>query len=108
VYDRVKAGVLEYDRIYFEQRADAVGTLGATTDQMLCIALCLLGQGIGADSAVELSRLSESTSAKCLKRICAAVTRAFGDQYYDFHLPTILSALRQLTANLAYPDVLGH
>jgi hypothetical protein len=26
---------------------------------------------------------------------------------YDFHLPMILSALRQLTANLAYPDVLG-
>jgi hypothetical protein len=42
VYDRVKVGVLESDRCYFEQPADAVGTLGATADQKICVALRLL------------------------------------------------------------------
>jgi hypothetical protein len=107
VYDRVKAGVLEYDRTYFEQRADAVGTLGATKDQKICIALRLLGQGIGADSAVELSRMSESTSTKCLKRFFAAVTRPFGDQYLRLPSANDLKRIEATYCKLGLPGCNG-
>jgi hypothetical protein len=107
VYERVKFGVLESDRKFFEQRADAVGTLGATADQKICISLRLLGQGIGADSVVEVSRLSESTSAKCLKRFCAAVTNAFGSQYLRLPTADDLKRTEATYSKLGLPGCIG-
>jgi hypothetical protein len=107
VNDRVKAGVFEYDRIYLEHRANALGTLGAATDQTFCIALRLLGEGIGAYSAVELSRLSESTSAKCLTRFCAAVIRAFGDQYLRTPSADDFKRIEATYSKLGLPEFFG-
>jgi hypothetical protein len=75
----VKAGLLNFNPEFFEQRRDAVGKLGSTTDQKLSVALRLLGQGVGADSVVEVSRMSESLTSICLKGFCAGVVRVFGD-----------------------------
>jgi hypothetical protein len=58
VYDKVKSGLLQFDPEFCEQKPDAAGPLSATTDQKLCVALRLSGQGVGADSVVEVSRLS--------------------------------------------------
>jgi hypothetical protein len=106
VYDRVKFGVFESDRKFFEQRADAVGTLGATAVQKICIALQLLGQGIGADSMV-VSRLSESRSAKCLKLFCAAVVNAFGNQYLRLPTADDLKRTEATYCKLGLPGCIG-
>jgi hypothetical protein len=107
VYERIKAGITASDEKYFTQRADAVGKLGATTDQKLCVALRLLGQGIGTDSVVEVSRLSESTSAKCLKRFCAAIVRVFGDQYLRLPSANDLKCIEATYCKLGLPGCIG-
>ena len=96
VYDQIKTGITASDEKYFTQRKDAIGKLGATTDQKLCDAFRLLGQGVGTESVVEVSRLSESTSAKCLRaspprhaksrnrQICRTICR-----FVDFATPPL-------------------
>jgi hypothetical protein len=106
VYARVKFGVLECDSS-FEQRRDAVGKLGASTDQKLRIALRLLGTGIGADSVVEVSRLSESTPANCLKNFSRAVVKQFGSKYLRLPSTTDLSLVEATYCKLGLPGCIG-
>jgi Plant transposon protein len=81
--------------------------LDATTDQKICVALRLLGQGIGADSVIEVSRLSESTSAKCHKQFCAAVVDAIGDQYLRLPSADNLKRTEATYSKLGLPGCIG-
>jgi Plant transposon protein len=106
VYARVKREILECDD-YFEQRSDAVGKEGATTDQKLCIALRLLGQGIGSDSVVEVSRLSESTAAQCLKRFSKAVVCSFGNEFLRLPSAVDLSKIEASYCKMGLTGCIG-
>jgi hypothetical protein len=79
-YERIReTGISEHS--YFEQKTDAVGALGASTDQKIAAALRQLTQGISGDSTVEYVRLSESTAAVCLKRFCSAVVSGLKNDF---------------------------
>jgi Plant transposon protein len=106
VYARVKCEVLKRDT-YFEQRSGAVGKEGATADQKICVALMLLGQGIGSDSVVEVSRLSESTAAHCLKRFVQAVVNSLGDEFLRLPSAADLTMIESSYCKMGLPGCIG-
>jgi Plant transposon protein len=107
VYNEVVAGLLNFDPEFFEQRRDAVEKLGSTTDQKLWVALRLLGQGMGADYVVEVSRMSESLTSIYLKRFCAGVVRVFGDTYLRLPSSDDLKGIEDIYAKLGLPGCIG-
>jgi hypothetical protein len=76
VYEELRDSVLETDR-YFTQKRDAVGKLGASTNQKTVCALRQLAYGVPADVACEYVRVSESTASEPLHKFCAAVRKRF-------------------------------
>ena len=92
VFERVRTAVCADDP-FFEQRADALGILGATTDQKLIAALRFLTTGTSCDSIVDTVCISESTVYVIVKRFCRSVVRALGGEYLrlpnDFELREI-------------------
>jgi hypothetical protein len=97
LYNVIKLGILEVDN-YFEQRRDAVGSFGESTNQKITAALRQLALGLGADSVVEATRLSESTAAECRPRFCRAVVARFGAEH--MRVPTV-DDLRRIEARYA-------
>jgi hypothetical protein len=85
-YEMIRKTVLLEDP-YFEQKPNAIGTLGASTDQKLAAALRQLTQGVSADAIVEYVRISESKASVCLKRLRSAVFSGLKDDY--LHLPNM-------------------
>jgi hypothetical protein len=77
--------------------------LGTTTDQKIFVSLRLLGEGIGADPVFEVSLLSESTAAICLKHFCAAVVDEFGDQHLLFPYADDLNRAEATYSKLGLP-----
>jgi Plant transposon protein len=106
LYRIIKRGILDVDN-YFEQRRDAVGSLGASTDQKITAALRQLALGVGADSVVETTRLSESTAAECRQRFCRAVVARFGAEH--MRVPTVddLTRIEARYAKLGFPGCIG-
>jgi hypothetical protein len=85
-YEMIRKTVLLEDP-YFEQNPNAIGTIGASTDQKLAAALRQLTQGVSADATVEYVRISESKASVCLKRLSSAVVSGLKDDY--LHLPNM-------------------
>jgi hypothetical protein len=56
---------------------------------------------------VEVSRLSESTSANCVKQFCAAAVDAFGDQYLLLPFANDLKRIEAKYSNLGLPGCIG-
>ncbi len=77
VFGRVRTAVCDDDP-FFEQRADTLGVLGATTDQKLISALRFLATGTSCDSIVDTVGISESTIDVIVKRFSRSVERALG------------------------------
>jgi hypothetical protein len=65
-YETIRSAVLEQDLDFFEQRPDATGRLGASTDQKITAALRMLCYGAAADQLVEVLGMSESLIMECL------------------------------------------
>jgi hypothetical protein len=63
----------------------------------------LLGQGVGADYVVEVSRLSESLASKCLNRFCAGVVHVFGEIYLRLPSDEDLKRIEGIYAKLGLP-----
>jgi hypothetical protein len=85
IYEKIRAALLSVDPDFFEQRPDALGKMGATTDQKVTSALRQLCYGATVDSLVECLRFSESLNAVCLKHLCNAIILALKSEY--FRLP---------------------
>jgi hypothetical protein len=86
LYNVIELGILEVDN-YFEQRRDAVGSLGASTNQKITEDLRQLALGVGADSVVEATGRSESTAAEFRQRFSRAVVARFGAEH--MRVPTV-------------------
>jgi hypothetical protein len=67
VYELLREGLLETDE-YFLQKQDAVGQLGAFTDQKMFCALRQLAYGVPADAVCKYVLLLESTDSESLHR----------------------------------------
>jgi hypothetical protein len=85
VYEGVREKLLKWEDtargLYFTQKTDACGALGASTDQKLWSAFRMLSLGIPADAAVEYGRLAESTNAECLKLFARAIVEIFETEW---------------------------
>ena len=58
---------------YFRQKVDCCGELGASSYQMVMVALGVLANASSADQLDEYIRLGESTILEMLEKFCIAV-----------------------------------
>jgi Plant transposon protein len=106
VYELLREGLLETDR-YFIQKRDAVGKIGASTDQKMVCALRQLAYGIPADAVCEYARVSESTASESLHKFCAAVRRRFQAEWLGRPNAEELAVIEQHYATLGFPGCIG-
>jgi Plant transposon protein len=106
VYEMLRKGVLETDD-YFLQKNDALGRPGASTDQKMVCALRQLAYGIPADAVCEYVRVSESTAAESLHRLCSAVRKRFETEWLRRPNADELAAIEQHYATLGFPGCIG-
>jgi hypothetical protein len=106
VYELLREGVLATDG-YFLQKQDAIGKLGASTDQKMVCALRQLAYGVSADAVCEYVRVSESTASESLHRFCAAVRKRFEAEWLRRPNADELVAIEQHYATLGFPGCIG-
>jgi Plant transposon protein len=106
VYEEIRTRILETDN-FFQERSDALGMPGLSTDIKITAALRQLSLGVGADAVVEYCRVSESTASECLKRFCAAVSAALGKEYLRNPMAQELARIESEYAALGYPGCIG-
>lgn len=106
VFARILERVQVQD-VYFVQKPDAVGRQGLSAIQKCMAALRQMAYGTPADACDEYVRTAETTALVCLKRFCAAVVNAFGDEY--LRAPTSADLARLMGVNEArgFPGMLG-
>ncbi|CAM8916754.1 unnamed protein product [Rhodiola kirilowii] len=80
LFNRIKSALCNYDT-FWHQRRDATGLLGLLPEQKMTGAIRMLAYGACADQCAELTRMSESTTLKCMKKWCEQVIELFKDQY---------------------------
>jgi hypothetical protein len=107
VYELLREGLLETDE-YFIQKQDAVGKLGASTDQKMVCALPQLAYGVPVDAVCEYVRVSESTASESLHRFCAAVRKRFEAEWLRRPNADELVAIEQHYATLGFPGCIGY
>ena len=103
---RIVQGISDND-VYFQQRADATGKVGASALQKVTAACRLLAYGCCSDQLEEWIRLGETTITKCLKQFVLAVYRVFGEKY--LRAPTAEDMARSMNSNArrGFPGCLG-
>jgi Plant transposon protein len=106
VYELLREGLVETDR-YFTQRRDAVGKLGASTDQKMVCALRQLAYGVPADAVCEYVRLSESTASESLHRVCAGIRKRFEGEWLRRPNAEEISIIERHYATLGFPGCIG-
>jgi hypothetical protein len=106
VYEIIREGMLPEDS-YFEQKFDAAGAAGASTDQQVTAAMRQLSLGIGADAIVEYVKISESTAAESLKRFCRAVVSKFKAEFLNQPTEEDLRRVEKTYASLGFPGCIG-
>jgi hypothetical protein len=80
-YEMIRSAVLQQDPDFFEQRPDATGRLGASTDQKMCVSLRMMCYGATEDQLVEVLGISESLIKECLPRYCDGSIESLGGMY---------------------------
>jgi hypothetical protein len=101
------AALLSVDPDFFEQRPDALGKMGATTDQKVTSALRQLCYRATADSLVECLRLSESLNALCLKHFFNAIILALKSEYLTLPNCDELKAIEAQYSAMGFPGCIG-
>jgi hypothetical protein len=101
------AALLSVDPDFFEQRPDALGKMGATTDQKVTSALRQLCYRATADSLVECLRLSESLNALCLKHFFNAIILALKSEYLTLPNCDELKAIEAQYSAMGFPECIG-
>jgi hypothetical protein len=107
IYENIRAALFSVDPDFFEQRPDALGTMGATTDQKFTSALRQLCYGATANSLVERLRLSESLKALCLKHFCYAIILALKSEYLRLPNCDKLKAIEAQYSAMGFPGCIG-
>jgi hypothetical protein len=105
-YELIRKIVLLEDP-YFEQKPNAIGAPGASTDQKMAAALIQLTQGVAADAIVEKVRISESTASVCLKMFCSAVVSVLKDDYLRLPNMDELRRIESEYASLGFLEAIG-
>jgi Plant transposon protein len=77
------------------------------SDQKIVAALRQLNLCLPADDLVEYSRLSESTCAEALKRICEAVCASLRSRYLILSTQSNLVDIERVYAQLGFPGAIG-
>ncbi|CAN6223337.1 unnamed protein product [Urochloa humidicola] len=93
---RIVAAVEAHDD-YFQQKADAMGRLGASAIQKVVAAFGMLAHGVSADFLDDSVRMGESTIIESLKRFVKAVVDIFSEEY--LRAPNAQDTARLLAIN---------
>ncbi|XP_020426557.1 uncharacterized protein LOC109950830 [Prunus persica] len=80
LFNRILEQVINYDT-YFQQRREACGNLGLSTNQKLIAALCMIAYGTLTDQIDENLRIAKTTSIENLKRFCHTIHAIYGEEY---------------------------
>jgi hypothetical protein len=100
----VRRGLLsDWHDTYFQQRLDACGLLGASTDQKTTAAFRTLAYGNSADIFEEYGRLAESTNWECLKKLCQGIVDLFEDEWLRLPRDDELQRLSREYASVGFP-----
>jgi hypothetical protein len=98
---------IQIHNIYFQQRLDACGKMGASPEQKMSAALRMLANGTAADAQDEYCRIAESTVMESFHMFCRAVVERYADEY--LRAPTQGDVTRILAFNerRGMPGLLG-
>ena len=80
LFERIRIAVTKHD-VYFKQKVDRAGKLGASSHLKVTAALRMLAYATSADQLDDYIRLGESTILDTLKNFCVAVIEVFGAEY---------------------------
>jgi hypothetical protein len=106
-YETIRTAVLKHNPDNFEQRPDATGRLGASTDQKVTAALRMMCYGAPADQLVEIVGMPESLIMECLPLYCHAVVESLGGRYLRAPTAEELAEIESRFAELGFPGCVG-
>lgn len=68
--------------LYWHQQKNVVGMLGLLLEKKITWAIRMLAYGVCADQCTEITRIGESTTIKCLKKLCDLVVEHYKACYF--------------------------
>lgn len=92
---------------YFDQTRDAAGKMGHSSIQKVGAALHMLAFGSPGDPSDKYFGMEESTVFECTSRFCAAVIKAFGDEYLRSPNEEEVQRILQKNKERAFPGMFG-
>ncbi|KAL9664344.1 hypothetical protein QQ045_019744 [Rhodiola kirilowii] len=106
LFNRIKSALCNYDT-FCHQRRDATGLLGLLPEQKMTGAIRMLAYRACADQCAELTRMSESTTLKCMKKWCEQVIELFKVQYLRSPNDADISRLLRKAEQRGFPGMVG-
>lgn len=98
---------IQHHNLFFVQRRDATGRLGASAVQKMTAALRVLAYGASADSIDEYVRLGESTIIECVKQFCCSIVELYSERYLNCPSEEEMKAITQFNSSRGFPGLLG-
>ncbi|XP_021745650.1 uncharacterized protein LOC110711546 [Chenopodium quinoa] len=106
VFQRIVTKLSERD-VYFQQRPDATGRLGASALQKCTAAIRMLAYGSAADAVDKYLKIAASTARECLGHFFEGVISNFGQEYLRRVTPTDVKRLLRESNVRGFSDMLG-
>ena len=106
LFKRIAKELKKHDS-FFEQRRNAAGELGHSTEQKVTAALRMLAYGILADLVDDHLAMGESQAIKCVKRFAVAIVKVFGEVYWRAPNEADTARLLEFNKNRGFPGMLG-
>lgn len=106
VFNRI-CGELSSQEHFFQQHSDAVGLMGASTEQKVAAALHMLSEGDSADAQDQYYRISESLASSCMKKFCKSVVEIFGREFLRSPSREDTEKILAFNANRGLPGLFG-
>ncbi|XP_056685449.1 uncharacterized protein [Spinacia oleracea] len=98
---------LRESNVYFQQRPDDTGRLGASPLQKCTAAIRMLAYGTSADAVDEYHKLASSTARECLYHFVEGVVSEFGPEYLRRANTTDTKRLLRESHIRGFPGMMG-
>lgn len=110
IYQRLEEALTDQTRagtIFFIQRPDATGLMGAHPKQKILAVLRMLGTGIASDHLDDNFRISSTTIIASLKEFSKCVLQIFGPEYLRGPTEEEMQGILDWNASRSMPGCLG-
>jgi hypothetical protein len=106
-YETIRSAELMQVPDFLEQRPDATGRQGASTDQKMTAAPRMTCYGAAADQLVEVLGMSDPLIMECLPRYCNAFVDSLGGKYVREPTAEKLANVEVRFVELGFPGCVG-